>query len=470
MQIYPAVQAKIGRWHYYLARMSMLEISQNIGFAEDIHGATELSQAIQRGLKKSRSTSEIAQYLARHEDRFFSSIVVAALGCDPQWHSVSLEDDPQFNLLGRGRLTEAFGVLTFDGTEKYYALDGQHRLFAIKHLLSNETNYSPDPNFRDEEVSVLIVTPQQLEDEESFIVRYRRLFGHLNRYAKPMSDYDNIIMDEDDAIAIATRRLISDHPFFRSATDSDFDHSRIYMEAGKNIKAGSNWLTTLEVFYKLNTRLLLSRERRNKGWGEGGETLKIYQRFRPSEEEIDLLADELTVYWDALIHTLPMLGKDGALMRDHTPPELRLEDKESQDCVLFWPIVQVLLVDLARELFDDAIHRLGDDSNLQLSLEQAKHAIAPLSNLNWDAHSVPWRHVLLVPANETEDKWRIAAGPDRKQRLVLMEKILRWQAGIVPLIDEETERLRQEWYGYLPATAVDEAELMWTQIKAGVIP
>ncbi|MXW89127.1 MAG: hypothetical protein F4Z54_06270 [Acidimicrobiaceae bacterium] len=276
-------------------------------------------------------------------------------------------------------------------------------------------------------------------------------------------------MDEDDAIAIATRRLISDHPFFRSSSDSEFDHGRIYMYPGKNVKPGSGCLTTLEVFYQLNIHLLLGRKRRNKGWGENHENLKVYQNFRPNDDEIDGLTGELTVCWDALVQVLPMLGENGISMRDHTPPERRPEDKETQDCVLFWPIAQVLLADLVRNLLDDEVHRLMLDDDVPLDVDQATRALAPLASLNWDAHSPPWKYILLVPVDETGDRWRIA-NEDRKGRTRLMERIVRWQAGVDPLTEEETRLLRSEWYSYLPATAGPETEAMWSEIVAGVIP
>ena len=470
MQVYPAVQAKMGRWQYYLVRMSMVEIAQNIRYAEEIHGASQLSHAIQRNLDKNRATGDIARYLARHDDRFFGAIVVAALGGDPKWHPVSLEDDPKFELLGRGRLTEAFGVLTFDGTENYYALDGQHRLAAIRSLLDYTTDFRPPEHFRDEEVSVLIVTPQQLEDISEFIVRYRRLFGHLNRYAKAMSQYDNIIMDEDDAVAIITRRLVSQHPFFASFSESEFESGRIKMEPGRNLGSSLPYYSTLEILYEVNVRLLLSRHRRNAGWGTKQEELKVYKRFRPSDEEIEALESELFVYWDALIETLPVIREDGRRMRDHRPPEQRNDGEPSQDCVLFWPVVQVMMADLARTLLDDAImpDTLGPVS---LTKERACEALLPLSKVRWDAHVPPWKYIMLAPTDDPSTSWRIVS-EERKQRMRVMERIIRWQCGVDPLTEEEisgTDGLRSLWYAYLPASAAEKAKSMWAEIEAGVV-
>jgi hypothetical protein len=100
-----------------------------------------------------------------------------------------MTDDPALALLqGSPLLENAFGVLRFDGTEKYFALDGQHRLKAIRELTEPDSpSYlNRPPGFENEEISVVLVVPGEVEDTKEFRRRFRRLFGHLNRYAKPM--------------------------------------------------------------------------------------------------------------------------------------------------------------------------------------------------------------------------------------------------------------------------------------------
>ena len=65
----------------------------------------------------------------------------------------------------------------------------------------------------EEEVSVIMLVRDEADDEE-FLRSYRRLFSSLNRYAKPTDQDTNIIMDEDDWVAILTRRLLTEHDFF----------------------------------------------------------------------------------------------------------------------------------------------------------------------------------------------------------------------------------------------------------------
>src|SRR5262245_18877634 len=182
MNVYPAIKGMMGRWKYYVVKMSMREVADNVKFAADIYDDRTLDEAIQRVLNESRVKKDIVTYLIRQKDRFFSSIVVAALQGNPKWYPITIEDDERFALFRDDkRLNETFGVLSFDGTQDYYALDGQHRLAAIKALVDpNSDVYADAPQgFKDEEISVIVVVPRETETAEQFLERYRRLFGNL---------------------------------------------------------------------------------------------------------------------------------------------------------------------------------------------------------------------------------------------------------------------------------------------------
>ena len=102
------------------------------------------------------------------------------------FYPLEIMEDSRFALFHDDlRLNESFGFLKFDGTQKYYALDGQHRLTAIKTLL-NRNNSDPDgapEDLEKDEFSVIVIVPSQ--EDADFMQKYRRLFSHLNRYAKP---------------------------------------------------------------------------------------------------------------------------------------------------------------------------------------------------------------------------------------------------------------------------------------------
>ena len=247
MNIYPALRSRMGTWDYYVVKMSANELSQNVKYASEVHDDRTLDKAIQRALDESRVKKDIVEYLKRQPNRFFSAIVVAALAGNPKFHAVEVTADPRFTLFrDDSRLNEAFGVLQFDGTQKYYALDGQHRLSAIKTLLEQNSSYigNVPENFENDEISVIVVVPSETDSDETFMQKYRRLFSNLNRYAKSTDQATNIIMDEDDTFAILTRRLITDHTFFHSDARKQLESEKIKTSKGKNLKTGDSYFTS----------------------------------------------------------------------------------------------------------------------------------------------------------------------------------------------------------------------------------
>jgi DGQHR domain-containing protein len=386
---------------------------------------------------------------------------VAALAGNPRWYPVSIEDDVRFSLFrDDDRLNNAFGVLSFDGRQDYYALDGQHRLAAIKALVDpNSDVYGDAPQgFKDEEISVIVVVPSEAETTDAFLRRYRRLFGNLNRYAKPMDQVTNIIMDEDDAFAIITRRLISEHEFF-SYSGRQKDSAVVKMIKGKNLRRTDAYFTSLETLYELNITLLSSKMRKNGGWNNDGENLDSFRRFRPEEDLIDSLFDELTLYWNGLINELPVLREVPVKMRDHAAPS---GDGTTQDNLLFWPIGQELLAEVARDLLNNRLNN-GPPTSASVSF-----ALKGLKGLNWNLHRAPWRNLLLIPDDGDSRSWKIR-NEERKDAQTIAKRIVKWQLGLDELAADEIQQLRDDWSRKL-LPALDEAAkgALWDEISEAV--
>jgi DNA sulfur modification protein DndB len=460
MIVFPAIKAKMGSWDYFMVKMSMRELSENVKFATDVYDDHTLSEAIQRVLNESRAKTSIATYLAKQRDRFFSSIVVAALNGNPNWYPVTMEEDPRFALFkGDKRLSDSFGVLSFDGTQNYYALDGQHRLKAIKSLVdpTSEMSFQAPPDFKNEEVSVIVVVPRAAEDMTEFMRRYRRLFGNLNRYAKAMDTVTNIIMDEDDSFAIITRELISEHEFFKW-TGRQSDSARIKTKGGKNIKKTDSYFTSLETLYNMNIVLLSSVKRRSNGWDADGVQQDDFRRFRPDEDVIESLYFELQNYWNGLLKILPVLHKEPVNMRDHNATE----ESGTEDSIYFWPIGQELLVNVARKLLD----RQPDPDNP--TPETIENALQPLRHINHDFKDVPWRNLVLIPDDQDWTNWKIR-NEDRPRAVNIAMRIVLWQIGLDQLSEQEIDELKIEWrLKLMPALTVDQVDSLWDKIEDGV--
>ena len=457
MNLYPGIRAHMGSWTYYTVKMNMADAAKNILFAKDIKAAGALSEALQRTIDENRVKKQIVRYLQSQPDRFFNSIVIAALGGDPKWFPAAIAEDPALALLkANKKINESFGVLMFDGEERYYALDGQHRLRAIKEMMdsSSEANRYAPKDFASEEISIVIMVPEGAESESQFMVRFRRLFGHLNRYAKPMDMATSIIIDEDDVFAIVTRNLFVEHPFFKTV-GADFDSKVVDTRRGSNLKEHQAHFTKLEILYEINRRLLSSNKRAN-GWGLEGLEIKEFMTMRPDEQEIDGYYKELADIWSAMLEAIPDLNLDPAKMKNHSV--VNLDDKgEERDHLLFWPIGQKMLANLVRDRIDQAPDKDKAD------LKGLVRILKPLASVPWDLDMPPWKNFVLIPSDsDNADKW-VMRTEQRDKVMALAESMIR------ALLDKSTdedvlEDIRSKWGSYLiPAKSEKEKKELWQE-------
>ena len=447
MQMYPAIKARMGDWNYYIVRMTMREVSKEVNLATDEWEDPTLSDAIQRELDEARVKGSLLNYLTHRKDRFFSSLVVAAIGGNPSFepatppawtHSKAFQD--------------SVGLLAFDDNPKYYALDGQHRLNAIKELLAHPKDAPPE--FGLEQVSVIVVArEEQHKNEDIWLQRYRRLFSSLNRYAKPTDRDTNIIMDEDDVFAIVTRRLISDHKQFRAA-GRQRDSFRV-LTKGKNLKSGAPHFISLQTLYAVNAILLTTPDRERRLGGP--KEVKASLHFRPEEHLIDADYEALAHHWDAILTVVPMLKRDPTRMRAH---ELPFPNPEGyQDHLLFWPIGQEMFAGVVRWMLNR--ERLGEDA----TTAQMIRALKPLGAVPWELHEPPWRGLLLIK-DDPASGWKMR-NESRKPALEVAESLLRWIAGLDDHDEQALADLRQRWSVLLyPSPTKRREEEEWRRIEA----
>ena len=450
----------MGSWQYYIIKMTMSDLSANVKFGSEIHDDRTLDEAIQRVLDETRVKRGLIQYLTNNKDRFFSSLVIAAFGGEPQWYPLDIAEDPKLEIFANNNaLADTFGVLTFTGKQQYYALDGQHRLKAIKSVLENKGDLAVaiPPGFKDEEISVILVIPENVADvtdRTESMIRYRRLFGHLNRYAKATDKVTNIIMDEDDGFAILTRRLIAEHHFF-TAPGPHKDSHRVKTTKGKPLKPQDSYYTSLESLYDYNIALLSSQARENLGWNDHSLTKKDIEQHRPSDEWLDKHFLELVMYWDGLITTLPDLQNEPSTMRTHSP-----DDEDAIDSALFWPIGQEIMIRLARRLLDLNL----PDPNAPTP-DDVVEALRPLRSVSWSLFDAPWRNMLLVKS----PKWKMRSDDQRKEAINLCVEVLYWLLGLNILNDSEAAALKARAYLLLVPSGdsknADHAE-WWSEVEA----
>ena len=280
----PAIRSRMGIWMYYVTSLSFEEVNEYVKpIDKELHNSELLSKMIQKSIADNYKS--IANYLETQEERFFNALILAVYDGQPMWNEIQLDDyieENSYNL----------GILTLNGEEKIFPVDGQHRVAGIKKALEN------NPLLANERVPVIFIGHSK---DALGMQRTRRMFSTLNRYAKPVSLRDIIALDEDDIVAIASRALIDE-------TDL-FSKDRILDSKNKSIPDSNNTaLTTIITYYECNKELLWLhiKDIEVRGLDDKvitGRTRKINEfiRHRPSDEMIKAFTTECRLFWEAIM-------------------------------------------------------------------------------------------------------------------------------------------------------------------------
>jgi DNA sulfur modification protein DndB len=371
--------------------MSFSEAVEYLHFAEEVRPYEELDTLLQREL--SRRATEIAEFLEKNDERFFGSLIVAVYGGSPKFSPIEIEGAALWgNRLG------SVGILNFDGKERYYVLDGQHRLAAMREVSGkNPDRYSKD------EVSVILVSHPESSDG---IQRARRLFTNVNRYAVKTNKATNIALDEDDPLAILTRRIVRENDYFRCVTKiGKRDREGILrLVAGEALHATAdkNVLLTLPTLYECNRSLL------------SGHSLVVdsERQQRPSEEALEGGWKTLCSRWQSILQGVPQFA--------HRSGEKAFDRSKSDGGDLVArPIAQKAICVAAGKAFA-----------AELPSQSVVDAINRGPRLSTD----PWKGLLWNPEDGT-----MFAGKDRME---LAARILHLWMGGQQNVDEIKEALR----------------------------
>ncbi len=288
----PALRAKMGDWTYYIASMTLRELAQRVATVGDFHWSERLDEEIQRSL--SPRARDIADYLLSQPQRLFGTLVVGVYGGEPEWLEVEISGSARPWDEGDERLNGIIGLLRLSGSEQLFALDGQHRLVGTVLALND------DPSLGTEEVAVIFVGHSK---DQAGLQRTRRLFSTLNRYAKPVSKRDIIALDEDDAVAIVTRRLVDGHPLFA-------DRVALGKTKAVPVADGVNFTSIVALYDCVEMVLKL-----NATWNPR------HQKIRPQDEILNPLTQHCMDYWNIVLDEHEDLQAYIAVPTDSNPAQ-----------------------------------------------------------------------------------------------------------------------------------------------------
>ena len=402
----PALRGNFGSTEYYLTTMNIGELLKSVQFPQDLPNWDSMSieEKYQREISFKRVRDEIAPYFATDPERFSGSLVLAVIN-DEQ-----MIFEPLPNLGGGGRnvvpqlyqsAAHNMGFLTMEGTEIFVPLDGQHRAKAFKFAIEGiDERNRPIPGIKSnldlakDQVSVILV---RFDSE-----RARRIFNKLNRYAKPTVKGDNLITDDDDALAIITRELIRE--------DGVID-SRLVRIRGNTLTNNAPEFTTLATFYDSNVAIALSM-----GLIGAGKPQQM------PEDQRDLTKEQARGVWERLLNEVALWSRavsDPSANGDGTRIQIR------EDTLLGKPIGQISLIRgymMMRERCD----RIAEDALCQR-----------LNLIDWGVDAPMWHGVLM------NRNGRVMAGRGTVNRACEFIAHL----GGAKLTNEETQRLLEHIHG-----------------------
>ena len=399
--IIPALRARMGDWIYYVTFLRMDQIADQIHIAQEIHSSNMLKDMIQREI--TNRAGQIADYLLKQPQRFFNSLIVGVYGGSPNWYELAIGTNPRFDAPVFPRELEGvLGVLRLDGTQTFFAIDGQHRVEGIKQALKKDEKLQTD------EVSVIFVAHQT---EADGMERTRRLFTTLNRYAKPVSKSEIVALDEDDILAITTRELVEKHPLFQE---------KISLARTKAVAVKDNRsFTTIITLYDV---LEILFRKKGRGWNE-------FKRHRPADGDISNFYVKSAQFWDTMVERFPPLSK----VLTSQPGENvagRYRHREGGH-LLFRPVGLLTIAHVVRQATDSGLTQ--------------KEAIKRISEISMELTDEPWVGLLWDKTNQ-----RMISGPPPQKvgKHLLFYNI----GGDLGQINTNKEKLRQEYAGLINRT------------------
>lgn len=362
----PALKAHMGDWNYYITFLKMRDIAERVKPAQQIHPGKTLNELIQRRLKD--RAAQLKDYLLTQPQRFFNTLVVGVYEGKPEWFELGIKDSdllisddiPMY-------INGAIGFLQLSGEEILFALDGQHRVEGIRRAVKE------DPTIGNEEVGVIFVGHK---NDPAGLERTRRLFTTLNRYAKPVSKKDSIALDEDDVVAIVTRRLVDEYPLF---------NEKLSLAESKNIPVTDtkNFTTIVALYDALDIYLKPNK----RGWTD-------FKKKRPSDIEIANYYEKAVEFWDLLVGQFEWLQN----YRERAPLDGIATDfrNENGGYLLFRPVGILIIVKVIKSLImsgktiDQSISAIA---NVPMLLSDN-----PWSGLLWDSTN---RRMITAPVNQS---------------------------------------------------------------------
>ena len=400
--VIPAIEGKMGNTNYFQCMMKVDELVRSVRAAKEIDEWANMSigDKMQREPNLTRIKKQIAPYFKSHKDRFFGSIIVLVYK-----GKVSFEKLSEFN----AKVPNAYqsqgdkmGFLTIDGGT-LIALDGHHRLLALKDVCENPTEGDYSVEVPNDEVSVIFLNHESAQ-------KTRSIFNTVNKYAKPTSAGDNIITSEEDGYAIISRRLIE-------VGDGLLAESVVNWK-NNTLTDKSTHFTTIKIVYE-NVKLMLK--------GSKQEEYDFDPTKRPDADVLDDAYDYVKKIWELMMNEVKPYNFVLEGRSDFGKKVQEARSPDSNHSLLFKPAAQEAFVKGVLA----ACQPQSDEDEPELTVEEA---FKKSNKIKWSMSDDIWQNVIIKQSGA------IDGGAEGKNRMALL---VSWMLLGKKMSDEKKMKVRK---------------------------
>lgn len=357
-----ALKGKFGSTEYYILAMKAGEIAKSL-VPSTMPGwdNVTMEEKEQRDINYARIKKYLVPYLAKDKDRFFGAFIMMARNFDPK----NFEPISEVAKRGLHRLYEtqasSMGFLTLTGGDDLIPLDGQHRLKALEFAIrgvdekQKPIDGTPVESLGDEDVTVILIPYEK--------TKARRIFTKVNKYAKPTTSGENLVTDDDDIIAVLSRKI----------ANNIFGGASLVKSKGNMLNDSSTYFTTLATVAECNVEILDAHL--------GANLSKQEDRKRPFDAAtVDIYEEKLREIWNFLVEKIEYFADALADKSEHGDANRREIRKKN---LLGKPAPQFSLV--------TAFARLtGGDTRLPYGKAAKK-----LNDLDWRKDADDWDRLFM---------------------------------------------------------------------------
>lgn len=363
-------KGRLGSTEYFLAKIPAGELIETVGLAAEMpewEGMTA-DEKMQREPDINRVVNDIVPYFIDDKDRFFGCIIVDIYsGYEDMIYEPISKIVPDLPAAYQLPLKD-MGFLTLPGKERLIALDGQHRLLAIKisirgrgaipadllkgrKMTEQMLALEPHPELANEEISVIFV-------EHRNNLKIRKIFNKVNKYARQTGRGDNIITSDDDIFALIARRLFSEGEILCSIGKNELVNWK-----SNTLSLRSKQLTTISALYT-SAEIIL-------------KDCNFSSKSLPSEEEQEQAYEKVKAFWDESLKGLTIFKEYLKAIETNEKVSV-LREKN----LLMKPVTQMALAHVAY---------MAEQRGLSWS-----QIVTKLDKVDWSFENPLWFNILVI--------------------------------------------------------------------------